>query len=179
MSHGEQLMLYGLMVLVPWALNAWAAKHDFGRYADAVYMAAVLCCVWIATNAVALFVGPPQSKALHPIVDLIALTIVAQSVLVHDKDGPMRWWKTVLGLLFVLQVSLHASFWLAWWRNDLSLETTIGKSVYSRYLWTNGLIWVCELVAAGWPGGRYVASRVVARVRSRGRLHRNAHGGGL
>lgn len=163
MTDLGQLLIYGVMVLIPLTLNAIASREAFAEYADAAYMAGLLCAVWIVTNTIAIVVGPPESKILHPLIDLAAMAIVVDSLVKRYQP-----WKMVLTLLFSVQIAMHGAFWIAWWTQDLSMRDGMGQIVYSRYLWVNGTVWTLELVAAGWPGGRHVAGRIRARLRRRG-----------
>lgn len=174
MNETAQLMIYGGMVLIPWALSAIASQDDFAEYSDAAYMSGLLCAVWIVTNMIAMFVGPPESKALHPLIDLAAMGLIVQSMM----NRP-RAWKMALALLFAAQIALHGAFWSAWYLKNLNLSEGMGQAVYLRYLWTNGVIWTVQLVAAGWPGGRYVAGRIGAWVRDRGGGSAHQSGRGL
>lgn len=182
MSDAAQILIYGAMVLVPWLLNIHASKRDFVKHADAVFMATMLCGVWVITNTIGMFIDPPLSKVLHPLIDLGAMAIVVESILSDAKSQKretFQAWKMTLASLFAAQIVLHLAFWWMWHQQGLSFTSALGQSVYSRYLWMNGMIWTAQLVSAGWPGGRYVAGRIVSRVRLGRRVPAQPRGGGV
>lgn len=163
MSSTAQLTIYGAVVLAPFAVNyGWHRKRGY-FYTDALWLSILLIDVWILTNCIGLLVGGgPDSKAFHPVIDLIASAIVAMALLRR-----VAVWKMVLLGLYLLQVLLGSAFWLAWAGNHLSIDLQPGITTFERYKWLNNYLWFGQVFAVSWPGGSRVAYLLGARFHRR------------
>ncbi len=141
------LIVFGALLCIPFALNLLASRDDYKGYVDAVFMAGMLAAIWAFTNGVAAIWDFPSNHQFHPMVDLIALSIVVAAYMTQRQE-----WKLILGFLFLAQLGMHAGFW---WSRQYDPGALSGR----EYILALNVLWLAQLVCVGWPGGSHVAVR--------------------
>lgn len=143
------ITLFAIAVLIPLALNGLASRFDFRGFVDAFGLSVMVVLFWSLTNVMAVVFNPPASKALHPLIDFIGLSICVISWRTHKE-----WFKLVLSGLYLAQIGLHATFWVEW-------ATQPHGNLLYQYALTLNITWLMELVVLAMPGGGYVVGRAV------------------
>ena len=157
------IWLFGVLVVIPLAVNYAACRVDYQRHMDAFMLASMLCVFWAVTNSIGMLWEFPESKKFHSLIDLLGLlTCVASYVTAR------RRWKAYLALIFLVQLGAHAAFWWAYDGN------TAGSIAYA-YKLTLNLTWLAQLVCVGASGGVVVFGGVIDHLRNRWG-HRNLGG---
>lgn len=139
MSPILQGALWGLVALVPLALNFRALKTDYREHVDAVGLSLMLVILWALSNIIAMSPpGPPQNMIPLTAIDLIATAICAAAWLTQR-----RAYKMALAGLFVFELWQHAAFWNAW----------PSPGILYNYKASLNAAFALQLLVTGWPGG--------------------------
>ena len=158
------IVLFAIAVLIPLLLNGVASRFDFRGFVDAFGLSVMVLMFWALTNVMAALLEPPASKALHPLIDFIGLSICIITWRSHKE-----WFKLALAGLFLVQMGLHATFWVEW-------ATQPHGSLLYTYALTLNITWLMELVVLALPGGGYVVGRAIDwGIRDRRVHHRAGH----
>lgn len=144
MSPEQQLAAWALAVIAPFCLNAF-----FNRHPDAVGLSAMMIVGWGFQRVCWTIWTPPEAMQFYPIMDA-AFGLTALGAWSTQKSV----WKLVLSLLFVIQCSLHASFWLS-----------PATASLLRYIAINNILFALELSVVASPG---VGSALAILARHRG-----------
>ncbi len=160
MSATLQLGVWGVMSLIPLALNWLAHRAERNRYVDSVGLSMMLVLFWAAYNIV--ITSPPgRPENMIPLVGLDVLGVaVAMAAWVRHR----RVYKLLLAGLFIAQLIIHVAFWLAWnaWPNpDL---------LYTYMACLNGTF-ALQLLAVAFPGGWAIVRRYFSFGLSSGGRH--------
>jgi len=145
-------LIFFLALLVPVALNFVAWKKDGKEYDDAAGLTMIVVIIWAMTNLFDLFYPFPESKSLHPILDVVG---GLSSLLAYRHER--KAWKLFLTGLFAGQLVAHVIFGVALWLNPYA-ELRLHYS-----LWLN-VLFICQVVVLSFPGGGYAARIVLPRV---------------
>lgn len=159
MSPLAQAALYGFAATVPVALNWHANSRVRDRYIDALGISVMLLMLWALSNLLAAINTPPENMILFPALDLVGLYVAANASVAR-----FRRWKILLSMAFLLQLAVHAAFWLG------HSHTSGGVSLTRYVLWLNGLF-LAQLLCVAWPGGIYGLRRVLSWLSDRRHSH--------
>lgn len=157
MSEAAQIVLWGFVALIPFGLNTWALRDDYHGHVDAVGLSIMLILMWALYNlALVSPPGQPQNMLVLTAMDVIATGVCAAAWVTQPKP-----YKLILALLFVLQLALHAAFWLAWPRDGLLFN-------YKALL---NATFALQLLTAAWPGGVALVRHGLDRLSDYRRAH--------
>lgn len=151
------LMLFASLLAIPLAVNILASRQDFARFVDPIIASVMLCMIWGFVTAAAQIYPFPQSKQFHSLIDLAGL--IAMTIMLTTR---FAWWKLGVAALFILQLWAHYWFWDNW---------SEGVNLGRRYILALNVCWVGMLICVSMPGGTYVASRALARLRGARNVH--------
>jgi hypothetical protein len=138
------------LLLIPLLLNGIASRFDFKGFIDAFGLSVMIVIIWAITNLMAALFDPPMSKALHWLIDFVGLSVCIMAWRTHHE-----LWKLFLAALFLIQLGLHALFWVEW-------QTQPHGNMLYEYVFGLNMIWLVQLAVTAWPGGRYVVGRLLA-----------------
>lgn len=100
---------------------------------------------------VSIWLDPPWSMAFYPVEDVLIMGLCWFMWVKHPQ-----WWKLALAIVFLVQLGVHAAFWL-----NGDAETTVLRS----YILANNLAFGFELLILTVTGGGHVAVVVRDRLR--------------
>lgn len=151
------LILFGSLLLIPFALNFIASRDDYRRYVDALFISGMLAGIWAFTNGIATLWPFPENKQWHPLIDLIGLSVVVAAYMTQKQR-----WKLLLAFLFLAQLLTHVWFWA----HDPASRGSIGR----EYVGTLNLLWFAQLGCVAWSGGVHCVARTLDVLRRHRRL---------
>ncbi|RAK68834.1 hypothetical protein [Phenylobacterium kunshanense] len=126
-------------MVIPFGLS-WATRR-----LDAQVMATMLLIGWCFGRIMGVFLSPPQSMQLYPLIDLCFGVFAFLSW----RRDPRLWKLGLVGLLLA-QSAGHAAFWLAY--GD-TLPPREAYAVIIRYMVANNAIFAAQLLLVAWAGG--------------------------
>lgn len=135
---------YGIACLGVFLLSCWAHKNDKPNHADAVGASALLCLSYGISNLSIALYGFPDGILVYPVLDL-CLALMVWRAWARRK----RWWKLSLMALLVSQMVFHVALIMTWKTGALS------TSAHYFYALAINLLFIGELIAVAFPGGRY------------------------
>lgn len=103
------MIAFGIACLAVYAVNAWAATDDRGRYSDAAGVSALLCLSYGLSNLLVEVYGFPEAILAFPIVDSV-LTFMVWRAWKRQRQA----WKVGVIALLVSQLATHAAAIGAW-----------------------------------------------------------------
>lgn len=131
MTPEQQVAVWFLATLLPFCVNGF-----FGQRPDAVGASAMMIIGWGFQRVCWAIWSPPEALQLYPLIDLaFGMTMLGA------WGSEKRAWKLILGVLFLVQCALHASFWF---------HPVAGSLL--RYLGLNNMLYALELCVAASPG---------------------------
>jgi hypothetical protein len=101
-----------------------------------------------------LWLDPPWSMGFYPVEDLMIMSLCWYMWVRHPE-----WWKLALAIVFLVQLGVHAAFWLSGDQQTTALRT---------YILANNLAFAFELLILTVTGAGHVA--VLVRDRFLGTL---------
>lgn len=167
------MILYGLLLTIPFALNLLASRDDYKRFVDALNISAVMATIWSFTTFAAFLWEFPESKKFHSLLDLIGVSVCIAAYMTQRQR-----WKLVLASLFLTQLYAHVCFQAVISPPESLLRQIVpfefaymnASAVGRVYVTTLNLVWFAQLVCVGWSGGVHVGASALNHLRNLGRL---------
>lgn len=149
--------VFGVLTLIPWALNMLAVRERRTGCDPALSLTVMIMSLWVVTTTLERTFSPPGSYYGHWALDLVALGACAWTARVKGVR-----FAAVLAWLYAFQICASAAYLLRAWVAPGMAE---GASHYVFKSVLNALF-LAQLVAVGWPGGRHALRRFGASWRS-------------
>lgn len=140
---------WGVLVLCPLVINLIARARLNGSFVDACGMSMFVAVLWLMTHLMDQTYPFPHNKALHPMFDL-AGGMTAMGLWISKP----KTWKLVLAYLFAIQCFFDVVFAIA-------IITTPAHTLQYPYVLALNLLFIGQLIALAWQGGKSVAGDVL------------------
>lgn len=147
MTYEQQVALWGLLTVVPFALNMATKRHP-----DAIGLSGMIVMIWAVERVLWTLWTPPECMSAYPAIDFMAGVTAFVAWSTHRAR-----YKLILAGLYVLQLMAATDFWWAWAFDHSSANTW-------RYVALNNGVYLLELLCVAWPGGSYAAHSIFSRL---------------
>lgn len=131
---------FATVAMVAVVMLAYRLTHKAGEVAG---IGVMMLLGFGLGRLVSLWLDPPWSMAFYPVEDLLIMSLCWFMWVKHPQ-----WWKLALAVVFLMQLGVHASFWLSG-----EQQTTVLRP----YILANNLAFALELLILTVTGAGHVA----------------------